>query len=288
MPLTKEDIDKIGQLFDTKFQAIEGTFKATVDKLGKRLERLETGFSLLADVARKMVISDAHSQHDRLLRKTFDRSDLLALPELIKTPGQAITRVAVSCSLEDVQSLISSELDDDVGFEVELAKPAGFRILVKSWSPQTRRRIAGSILKKCKQLLSQKYKLHLQYDKPYQLRSIQKHAHQFLGAVKRHGGSGVTSTEAKQGYILVNNMRVAPEYLVPAQKHWSNLVQLVKTNLRQLRGPNQIVPEQGFLYAEFGAALASDRGVFELCDLQLDDESFGTAGGGDGDDTRMD
>jgi hypothetical protein len=280
MPLSDADLTKIGELFDTKFKTIQENFTSALDKLGKRLSRVESGFALLADVARKVVIEEAHNNHDRLLRGTFDKSDLLALPLLVDYPQGGKTREAVMCSADDVAALIAEEVGNNTRVEVELAKPAGFRILVSSRSPQTRRRVAGGIMKKCKSLLDTKYKLHLQYDKPFELRALQKKGHKFLGTVKRYGGSGITSTEAKQGFLLVNGVRIAPEYLVPANRHWDKLVDMVKTKIRGL-GPHAIVPECGCLYDVFGSALAADKGVFDLDDIPVDEDTYVEAAGGE-------
>jgi hypothetical protein len=282
MTLSDAEFDRIGQLFEDKVKAMQQTFNASLDQLGKRMVRVETAFSMIAGVARKVVTSEARSQHDRLLRETFDKSNLLALPQLADNPKGSKSRVAVTCSADDVKTLIASEIrdGDDTSFEVEMAKPAGFRILISSCSAQARRRVAAGIIKYCKGPMSEKLNLHLQYDKPYELRMLQKKAHQFLGTVKKRGGSEVTSTEAKKGFLLVNGIRVAPEYLVPDNRHWEKLAELVKSKMRGLRGPQAIVPELGFLYDVFGAALASDRGIFDLEEIPLDEEEFGEAIGG--------
>jgi hypothetical protein len=271
MPLTEEDVAKIGELFEAKVKTLRDEFAASMDKLSKRVQRVETGFSLLADAARKVVTDDAFERHDRLLRATFDKSDLLALPQFVENNEGGKDRAEVTVTVDDVAGLIAGEIGNEARFEVELAKPAGFRILVSSRSPQTRRRVAAGILNKCKGLLDSRMKLHLQYDKPYELRKLQKRGHQFLGTVKRRGGSAVMSTDAKQGYLIVNGHRLTPEYLVPDNCHWDKLADMVKTRLRAWK-TSTIVPERGFMFENFGAAMAIDRGVFELDDVVVDDD----------------
>jgi hypothetical protein len=182
--------------------------------------------------------------------------------------------------MQDVIDLISSKVDD-FEFEVEPAKPAGYRVIISSRSPQARRRCAAAIIRDCKEELSKKLGLHLQYDKPYELRAIQKPAQQFLGKLKKQGGDTVRTKELKKGFLVVNGYRLAPEYLVPSYGRWDRLLEMVLARVRGLRGPNVIVPEDGLMYDVFGTAFAADHGVFDLQDIPLDEDE------GDGDDARM-
>jgi hypothetical protein len=288
MPLSEEDLkslkDSMGSLLDSKidkFTNAATNMEKTIERMGKRIQRLEYGFTLLANAARKTVTEEARANHDRLLRWTFDRSDLLVLPPLEEAQDGKLSRRSLKCSLQDVSDLISAQVKAEFAFEVEPAKPSGYRVLISSRSPQTRRRCAATIIRDCKEELSKRLGMHLQYDKPYELRAIQRPAHQFLSVLKKHGGDTVRTKELKKGYLVVNGHRLAPEYLVPSNGHWDRLAGMVVTKLRGLRGPNVLVPEDGLLYDVFGAAYAADRGVFDLHDLQLEEDD------GDGDDTRM-
>jgi hypothetical protein len=288
MVLSAEDLqsikDSMSQLLDTKIDKFTNAvtkMETSVERMGKRIQRLETGFAFLANAARKNITNEARLQHDRLLRWTFDRSDLLVLPPLEEGQDGKLSRTSPSCTMQDVENLIADKTGQEFEFEIEAAKPAGFRVLISSRSPQTRRRCAAKIVKDCKESLSTSLGLHLQYDKPYELRAIQKPAHQFLSVLKKLGKDLVRTKELKKGYLVVNGHRLAPEYLVPSQGRWDSLASLVLTRLRGLKRPDVIVPEDGLLYDVFGAAFAADRGVFDLQELPLDDHE------GDGDDAFM-
>jgi hypothetical protein len=55
---------------------------------------------------------------------------------------------------------------------------------------------------------------------------------------------------------------------------------MVKTKIRGL-GPHAIVPECGCLYDAFGSALAADKGVFDLDDVPVDEDTYVEAAGGE-------
>jgi hypothetical protein len=116
----------------------------------------------------------------------------------------------------------------------------------------------------------------LQYDKPYELREIQTAAHKFLALLKKVGGPVITGTEVKGGYLLVNGVRLAPEYLVPRMHRWKGLPDFTVEKVRAWgsRPPN--VCDLGVMYDVFGQQFAADAGVFDLEEVQADTDEFGT------------
>jgi hypothetical protein len=280
MPLDQADWDKMAELLDAKLKPFADTvaqLQSDVSHAGKRISRLEAGYDRLASAARRRITDSARRDHDRLLRGTFDAAHLLALPPLIEDdPLRKFSRHPAKCMTTDVKRAIQDTVGkDDFDFDVELAKPAGFRIIFKSRSPQVRRQAAASILKHCKTALED-LELFVQYDKPYELRKIQRSAHKFLGVVKKLGGPAVTSTAVKQGFLIVNGFRLAPECLVPSVGRWDHLAGLVKAKVRFMKS-TAYQPEDGAMYDVFGNEYAADKGVFSLEDMPLEDEEGGGA-----------
>jgi hypothetical protein len=271
MPLSDADLNKIGELFDTKFKTVESSFKATIEQMGKRLHRLEVGFNDMSRVARSTVIANARKDHDRLLRSMFDESTLVAVPPLTEDQSGNFSRPAAPCTQQDVKNKIANIVGDTVKFEVEPSK-VGYRILMASFSPQTRRKMAAQVIKEVRKDMSDTLGLYLQYDKPYELRLLQKQAYKFLSVVKKRGGEAIQSKQLKNGFIIINGVRIAPEYLVPGQGRWDHLADVVVQKIKSWKGRATISPEGGALTDVFGYAFAADRGVFELDDVEVESD----------------
>jgi hypothetical protein len=279
MPLDDADWKKMGDLLDAKLKPFSESIaklQSDVSHAGKRISRLEAGYDRLASAARRKIAEAARRDHDRLLRGMFDAAHLLALPPLIEDdPLRKFSRRSAKCTPSDVKRVIKDTVGDDFAFEVELAKPAGFRIILSSRSPQARRQAAASILKHCKSALEE-LELSVQYDKPYELRQIQRSAHKFLGVVRKIGGPAITSTSLKQGFLVVNGFRLAPECLVPNVGRWDRLAELVKNKVRYMKSTS-FQPEDGAMFDVFGNEYAADHGVFSLSDIPFDDDEDGGA-----------
>jgi hypothetical protein len=181
--------------------------------------------------------------------------------------------MAVDTTLAAVEKYAEEELTkDDVEFTVELAKPAGFRLVCSSRSCQKRRKLAASVIKDHRDEIRQKLNLHVQYDKPWALRVIQKTAHKFLGGLKRKSGGRVHTVEAKQGMVYVNGVRAAPEYLIPPNEAgWEALVDEVLGRVDSWKGRVIPAPETGALFELFAAFYAADKGVYDLDAIPLEE-----------------
>ncbi len=277
MPLDDSDWVKMGELFDKKLKPFADSItklQGDMSHAGKRIQRLETGFDRLASASRRKIVDAARKDHDRLLRGMFDDAHLVALPPLIEDdPTRRFQRHQAKCLPGDVTRAIKEAVGDDFLFDVELAKPAGFRIILSSRSPQTRRSIAARIIKHAKDALKE-LELHIQYDKPFELREIQRSAHKFLHVVEKRGGAAITSKEVRQGYLVVNGFRLAPECLVPSNGRWDHLADLVKDKLRHTRSTT-FQPEDGIMADVFGSVYAADHGVVSLDEIVLEDDEEG-------------
>lgn len=281
MTLDDNDWEKMGKLLDNKLKPLSdtiGQLQSDVSHAGKRIQRLETGFSRLANASRKKGVESARKDHDRLLRGMFDAAHLLALPPLIEDdPVRRFQRHQAKCTADDVRKAIQGVDGVNFEFDVELARPVGFRIIFSSRGPQSRRKHAAHVLKHCKDALTT-LELTVQYDKPYELREIQRSAHKFMGVVVKRAGPLLTSKSISKGFLEVNGVRLAPECLVPNPGCWDRLAELVKAKIRSLKS-SSYVPEDGVMYDVFGTEFAADHGVFSLDDILLEEEDDG--GGSD-------
>ncbi len=263
--LTQEDKEWIKSAFETSMKSLTERHQA----LGKRVNRTEQAFDELARVARQSAVDAAKKNHAKLVQEMFDRSDVLALPSLVDDGGGKMTRGPVPCDSSRVETFFANY---DGDYEVELAPKLGFRLVHKSRSAQRRRKDGGHILKHAKADALEKLGLHLQYDKPFGLREIQGKAQKFLAALKREGKGVVSSVGAKGGYLHANDVRLAPEYLVPSAHRWNGLVGQVLTKIRGWgsRAPN--APDTGVMFDVFGFEYAADQGVFDLSEFPLDED----------------
>ncbi len=216
MPLSEEDLTKIGNMFTDRVKGIETSFKNTLTNMGKRLDRLEAGFANMSRVARVAITGNAKKEYDRLVRAMFDESSLVAVPPLAEDQGGVFTRTATTCTKDEVSNKVKNSVEGDVTFEIEPTK-IGFRLMMASFSPQTRRHMAAAIISGARKGVQDDLGLYLQYDKPHGLRIIQKTAYKFLSVLKKRGGDVVQTKALKQGFLVVNGVRIAPEYLVPGQ-----------------------------------------------------------------------
>jgi hypothetical protein len=276
MPLDSEDWEKLTKLLNDNKRDIADSFATELTKLnssltltGKRLRRLETGYDHNAKVARAAIVEVARRDHDRLLRATFDDSVLLLAPTWADDGGGTRVKNPLKCSMDDVSAVITECVADTVKFEIELADKVGYRILVASHSPQARRKGAASIVKKARGLLEQRLQLRLFYDKPYDLRVLQREGHKFLGEVRRTGGDSVREKKIEKGYFTINGVRIAPEFLLPGPSRWDYLAKAVTEKVRGWRGrPPTSFAECGVLYDTFAAEFAAEKGVVDLQDLE--------------------
>jgi hypothetical protein len=268
MPLSKEDLDAIGQLFDARVKLIEDRFTDSLQKMGKRVDRLEAGFSEMTRVARSAVTTKAREKHDGLLRAMFDESTLVAVPPLQEDQHGKFSRPAAPCTIDDVTNKLSNLTGDEVKFEVEPTN-VGYRILLASFSSQTRRKNAAKIIQTAKKELKDSLGLLLQYDKPYELRMMQKQAYKFLSVLEKRANGAVKKKQLKNGYLVINDVRIAPEYLVPGNGRWDELADVVISKIRAWRGKPPSGVETGVLTDVFGLAYAEDFGVFDLGNLEM-------------------
>jgi hypothetical protein len=75
MVLTKEDKEWL-------VNSVTEKITSEIRNMGKRVERLETAYSMLARAARTREAAYAREQHDPLVREMFDASDLLLVPPI--------------------------------------------------------------------------------------------------------------------------------------------------------------------------------------------------------------
>jgi hypothetical protein len=249
----------------------------SINKLGKRVVRLESAFGLLARAARTSVIDAAKKNHAKLVDQMFRDSDMLVLPKLETGGDGKKARGLVKCDSAAVSTLIGRYNDD---FEVELAK-VGFRLVHNSRSAQRRRKEAAELLKGAKAAVEKDLGMILQYDKPYELREIQTAAHKFLALVKRLGGPAVTETGVKGGYLLINGVRLAPEFLVPKAHRWKALADYAVEKVRAWGSRPPSSCDVGVMYDVFGQQYAADVGVFDLEEVRVESDEFGFEAGVD-------
>ncbi len=266
MVLSEEDKNWFKEALYTEIKKLG----SSLDNMGKRVVRLECAFGLLARASRTAVVENAKKNHAKLLDKMFTDSDLLVLPKLVGGEGRK-SRAQVDWTTTDVEAVVNKYNDK---FEVELAK-VGFRLVHSSRSAQRRRKEGATFLKHAKATVEADLGMILQYDKPYELREIQTAAHKFLALLKKTGGSVITETGVKGGYLLVNGVPLAPEFLVPRLHRWKGLADFA---VEKFRAWGKKQPEQsdaGVMYDTFCEQFAADAGVFDLRDVRVDDDGDG-------------
>jgi hypothetical protein len=271
--LSDADLNKIGELFDTKIKALEKRLAASVSALGKRVQRLEDGFTNMVRVARKEVIQNAKARHDTLLRAMFNESTLVAVPPLSEDQHGRLSRPAAACNLTDVTNKIANSCGDEVKFEVEPTN-VGYRILLANFSSQSRRKAAAKIISTCRKDMQESLGLLLQYDKPHELRFLQRDAYKFLAVVQKRSRGVVTSKQLKQGFIVINGVRFAPEYLVPGPGRWDALADAVIEKVRSWRGNPPLSPDSGVLTDLFGHAYAEEQGILGLEQFEMEEDAM--------------
>jgi hypothetical protein len=116
------------------------------------------------------------------------------------------------------------------------------------------------------------YNLLLQYDKPFELRMMQRSAHRFLSLLKNGAGGSVTTKEIKKGFLYVNGVKLAPEYLVPDTARWDNFLPTLAGYIRGWHNWAQVGPPDGILFDLFAAEYAAGKGVFDLNDIMTINE----------------
>jgi hypothetical protein len=259
MPLDDSDWEKMGTLLDKK-----------LNNVGKRVTHLETAYNLSTRFQRASVVEAVKEKHDRVLRAMFNESSLLVVSPLVEGNAGKLSRPVPACSLEDVKQVIDGiSALNGIKYEIE-PTDAGYRLLMASWSPQTRRRSAAAFISHARKALETDLGLYLQYDKPYELRSLQREAYKFLSVVKKAGGSAVDKKELKGGYIVINGVRFAPEYLVPGPSYWDRLADEVVVKIKSWRGRPPTSPEHGLMTEVFKHFFAAHKGVVHLEDISLD------------------
>jgi hypothetical protein len=244
------------------------SLSTTISALGKRVVRLEHAFGLLVGAARNAVVEGAKKNHARLLEKMFHESDLVALPPVEKDGDGQPKRAALACDVAAVKEAVARQ---GGRFEVELAK-VGFRIVHQSRSAQVRRKEAAEFLRDSKKAFEANLGLRLQYDKPYELREIQTKGFKFLALVKKIGGVAVAETSVKAGFLQVNGVRIAPEYLVPKQHRWKAIADHIVEKVRGWGTRAPVSVDVGVMTDVFGEQYAADYGLFELSDVVVGDE----------------
>ncbi len=268
MALTKEDKEWIVNALNQTKTDIENTMKTSMFTMGKKVCRLEHAFSLISRAARTAVVDRAKKEHADQLRQMFDDANLLLIAPMSAGHDGVRARGPVGCDTTKIAAFVRQY---DEGFDVELNRTVGFRLIHKSRSAQVRRKAAAKLLKHAKEDAKTQLGLNLQYDKSWELRQTQTHAHKFLTTLMNDGG-GLVRTKSVKGYLEVNDIRLAPEYLVPQSHRWGNLIKLV---LQKIRGWGSRVPlaasDVGLMSDVFGAEYAADHGVFDLDDLPLSD-----------------
>jgi hypothetical protein len=259
-------------LDDSDWEKMEKLLDRKLNNVGKRVARLETGFNMSAPFQRTLVVEAVREKHGRVLRGMFDESSLLVVSPLSEGSEGRLTRPTLSCAKDYIPTLLDtiSELRD-VKYEIE-ATDVGFCLLMASWSPQSRCKWAASIIKHARDPLKDSLGAYLQYNKPYALRAMQKEAYKFLAVLKRHGGLVIASKELKNGYIVINGARLAPEYLVPGPSYWDKLSDVVVEKIKSWRGRPPAGPSDGVMMEIFGMAYAAYKGVVNLEDIPADED----------------
>jgi hypothetical protein len=269
MTLTKEDKDWFADALKKTKHDLQQSFHNATSELGKRVYRLEHAFNLVSRAARSQAVEKAKNEHASLLRCMFDKADLLLIP-----PFEGGARKMVIRDTAAVQSLVA-EYDDK--YEVELNKTMGYRLVHTSRSAQVCRKAGASMIKHMKKEAMEKLGLVLQYDKPWELRLRQTAAHKFLSGLKSIGGTLVSDVTVKAGFLVVNGVRLAPEYLVPEQHRWDALQKLVLQKICSWGSRVPTSTDVGLLTDFSRAEYAADRGIFDLDTLSLNDYGDGAS-----------
>jgi hypothetical protein len=269
MPLDKEDWDRLKDLFAKQKSDLETSFSNALQVHGKRIDRLEAVVGRGARAARTALVSAAKVNHGEALRCMFDEATLVLITPLEEGPDRKLTRPPATSSIEDIRRFVA-DAGSEVKLEVENGH-VGYRILVHSFSAQTRRRVAAKFLKDHKKAIRDQFGLLLQYDKPLVVREMQKNAHKFMSLLQQQAGAAVRTKSVKGGHLFVNDVKLAPEYLIPVSSRWNPLIELLADRIAAwgMRAPR--AGKDGIFFDVFGAEYAAGLGVFDLTDLPLEE-----------------
>jgi hypothetical protein len=100
-------------------------------------------------------------------------------------------------------------------------------------------------------------------------------AHRFLAMVKQGSGGAIRDKSVQGGFMVVNGVRLAPEYLVPDVGRWDSFSRVVIDGIRKWRGKVPLYnTSDGIFFAQFGAEYAAGRRVFKLADIVLEEDDY--------------
>jgi hypothetical protein len=195
----------------------------------------------------------------------FDKSMLVVVPPLHMGQDGKLSRPTDACTLEDVRNKLYNTVGDAVKFELEPSN-VGYHILLTSFSAQTRRKSAATIISAAKDDLKDSLGLLLQYDKPYELRMLQREAYKFMAVLQKRAGSKIQSKQLKNGYLVVNGIWIAPECLIPGPGRWDELAEAVGKKISTWRGRPPLDVETGVMTDYFCYVFA------EVLELELGED----------------
>jgi hypothetical protein len=115
--------------------------------------------------------------------------------------------------------------------------------------------------------------LLLQYDKPHELRMLQREAHKFLAVVQKRSRGAVESKQLKDGFLVINGVRFAPEFLIPGHGRLDALADEVIKKIRAWKGRTPTSPATGLMTDYFGYVFAEEQGIVEL-EIDTDDDDY--------------
>ncbi len=79
----------------------------------------------------------------------------------------------------------------------------------------------------------------------------------------------------KSGFLLVNGVRIAPEYLVPQQHRWKDIADHLVGKIRGWGSCPPVGVNVGVMTDVFGEQYAADYGLFELGEVVVNDKDAG-------------
>jgi hypothetical protein len=200
----------------------------------------------------------------------FDESTLVAVPPLHEDQHGIFSRPAAPCTQADVLNKLSNLIGEEFKFEVETTK-VGYRILLANFSAQSRRKNAARLIQLAKDDLKDTLGLLLQYDKPHELCFLQRDAHKFLSVVQKRSKGAVRSKQLKGGFLVINGVRIAPEYLVPSHARWDELADAIIERVCTWKDNVPLSPETSILTDYFGYVFAANKGIFDLDGIMVDE-----------------
>jgi hypothetical protein len=243
----KTDVSKVVLEIPNISQGI-ADIKGLLTPMGERLARVESESRVCCDTLRDFLLESRAKEYRARVEDKLSRPASL----VFSRPNGSNIPAPTS---EVLQDFITDEFVDGEAPDFTL-EPIGthgsFKLYPDTFSPLESRRVCAAVLKavsgedikKKKEDLKSKLGLNVFYDNPFFLREIRSSALRFVAQMLQDQGLKLTGKPfVKRDVMVLNNIPMFPEYLVPSDEAlWPPCFPLLGNILRSSRSPPEGAP----------------------------------------------